>query len=510
MFPLRRSFINNDEFQQKVETMNIRLLIAVFGYVAAGAIGLSGTALAQDDIDLLEQQDYGDLIVLYRDASGIPILDETSCQQPIAFPENVGCPIPLDCDGADPCLIPIDTATCSIPFEYATCSNEADFGRTNLSRASEDVLDFQLEDVLIKLATADCTSLDPSGRMVASYYASNGDLRTSTIDSPLQNLSVYKHLIRDGDIGVAQPQSATALETAARGFGVAMDKAGNVSIDLLVYLNQILGLNVGTTILGDPVCINVREEVMGSMEMVEKCFLDYSGYTYDRTSNFSGLPSPAYIPEGAPIAGWFEFLREIGDNLYEVAEDSIMTIVFQGDPGFTDGNIGGFAQAADDTRAVINYMHSNPVPADAETPVPCVPLPNPTDQYDLSISTKSGLQVPKQIVSTTEGREFVVTVLNGGPDTAAGTIVLTAVRADGGDVLVDGEPGPFVFAFGNLLPGMSYTTGPVIFTLSEPHLGTTIEWTAEAIPEAEDPFLANNLVVKTSDVRATSGGGEEH
>ena len=129
MFSLGRSFINDDEFQQKVETMNTRLLISLFGYVFAGAIGLSGTALAQDDIDLLEQQDYGDLVILYRDASGIPILDETSCQQPIAFPENVGCPIPLDCDGADPCLIPIDTATCSIPFEYATCANEADFGR---------------------------------------------------------------------------------------------------------------------------------------------------------------------------------------------------------------------------------------------------------------------------------------------------------------------------------------------------------------------------------------------
>ena len=184
-----------------------------------------------------------------------------------------------------------------------------------------------------------------------------------------------------------------------------------------------------------------------------------------------------------------------------------MTTVFQGDPGHTGGNIGGFVQAADDTRAVISYMHNNPVPAAAATPVPCAAIPNPTDMYDLSISDKSGLKVPKQVVSTTEGREFVITVDNGGPDTAAGILVLTAVREDGGDVLVDGSPGPFVFAFEDLVPGMSYTTGPVFFTLSEPHLGTKIDWTAEAVPQDVDPNMANNVVVKSSTVRRSSGGG---
>jgi hypothetical protein len=182
--------------------------------------------------------------------------------------------------------------------------------------------------------------------------------------------------------------------------------------------------------------------------------------------------------------------------------------VFGGDLGNTDTPIDAFVQAADDTRAVINFMHSNPVPADAETPVPCTPLPDPTLKYDLSISSQSGLKVPKQVVSTTEGREFVLTVANGGPDTAAGKIVLTAVRADQGDVLVEGFPvgGPFEFEFDSLLPGMSYTTGPVFFTLSEPHDGTTITWTATAVPDDVDPLMSNNEVVKTSSVRASSGG----
>ncbi len=403
--------------------------------------------------------------------------------------------------------IPTDPATCAIEPAYATCANEADFGRTNLSRASESVLDSQLEDVVVNLAIADCTSLDPAGRMVYSRYVGD-ELVTGTIDSPLQNLSVYKHLMRDGTIGVPLPEGADPLEQAARGFGVAMDKAGEVNIDLLVYLNEILGLTEGATILGEaPVCIDIKQEVMGNVEMVEKCFLDYGAYTYDRATNFWALPSPAYIPEEAPISGWLEFLWQIAPDTFVITEDAIMTAVFADNAGFTGGKVGGFAQAADDTRAVINFMHSHPVADSVATPVPCMPTPNPTDQYDLSISDKSGLKVPKQIVSTTEGREFIVTVANAGPDTAAGTVVLSAVRDDGGQVLVDGLPGPFVYEFEGILPGLSYTTGAVIFTLSEPHEGTRITWTALAVPEAVDPNESNNTVVKTSNVRPARGGG---
>ena len=101
--------------------------------------------------------------------------------------------------------------------------------------------------------------------------------------------------------------------------------------------------------------------------------------------------------------------------------------MFADAPGFLDGNIGGFAQATDDARAVINYMHSWPVPVDFATPVPCTPTDLIT--YDVSISEQSGLQVPKNYVSGTE-REFVVTVSNAG-DAATGNVVVTGVLASG-------------------------------------------------------------------------------
>ena len=509
--------------------MKTRLLLTLFGAFVAGAVALSGTAVAQGNGGgggkgggggTPAPPDYGDLIILYRDSIGKPILDENFCQQPIAFSENLACDI--DCGGADPCLIPVDENCAIANSNDAACTREADFGRTNLSRAKEDVLDSQLEDVLVNLSIADCTSLDPAGRMVYSRYV-NGELVTGTIDSPLQNLSVYKHLVRDGTIGVDLPEGATALEQAARGFGVAMDKAGEVNIDLLVYLNEILGLTEGATIFGDlPVCINVWEEVMGEMDWVEKCFLDYSAYTYDRGTNFGALPSPAYIPEDAPIAGYFEFLWNIDpvNNIFAIVEDSIMTAVFQTQAGYTDGMIRGFAQAADDTREVINFMHNHPVADNVATPVLCTPPADPDVLFDLSISEKSGLKVPKQVVATTEGREWVVTVDNAGPFEAAGTLTLSATPAAGPAVLINGEAGPWSFDFGTAnefcdiedgIPptlSRSFDGHFTIGELGDVHEATQITWIAvvEPVECADDP-VDNNDVTKYSNVRVTKGGG---
>jgi hypothetical protein len=263
-------------------------------------------------------------------------------------------------------------------------------------------------------------------------------------------------------------------------------------------------------------------EVMGEIVTVKKWFLDYtrladgtaSGYYYDRQTNFTGplpagLPLPAYLPTNAPELGMFEFLQDLGGGSYQAGVGPIMTAVFLNDPGYSGGNIGGFAEAADDTREVIHFMHTYAVPDADTTPVPCTPLPDPTDEFDLSISAKSGLKVPKQVVATTEGREFVVSVANAGPDTAAGTLTVTANTDAGGDVLVNDLPGPFVWEFDGIIPGLNFTTGTVYFTIAPPHESAKITWTATVVPAAgsEDPYMGNNVVTATSNVRVTGGGG---
>jgi len=453
--------------------------------------------------------DLGDLFVLFRDADGVPIPTADSCQQPLAAP---GVSLPAvgtfpACTPASPtqsCVIPVDPGTCAVAAGYETFTQEVDFGRTSVVRSPVTVLEQQLDDVIVNLATADCTTLDPAGRLVTSTVT-DGVVSSAAIDSPLQNLAIYRQLMLTGTLGRQLPDTS-ALNTAARGLGAAIDKTGKVSVDTVAYLNQIMGLtDESVTTFLPKKCINIREEVNGVVQTVRKCFLDYGAtggnYAYDRTANFTSLPSPAYIPAAAPQAGWFEYLSVLDSTIpsFGITQGPILAAVPEllAAPTLTVSNIGGFAQAADDARAVINFMHSWPLPVDFVTPLTCTASGATT--YDVSISPDSGLQVPVQMVDGST-REFTVAVANAGPQAASGTVTVTAVAANG--VPISGSP--WSFSFNDLAAGAS-TSFIQSFSIN---LGarTTIAWTGNATAEF-DVNLNNNTVTETTNVRVTGGGG---
>ena len=453
--------------------------------------------------------DLGDLIVLYRDADGVPILTADSCQQPLAAP-GVSLPaidpIPA-CTPLSPtssCLIPVDAATCAIVPGYEQYTQEVDFGRASVVRSPSSVLTQQLDDVIVNLSTADCVTLDAAGRLVTTTVT--GDVVSSAaIDSPLQNLAIYRQLMLTGYLGAATSPialPASPLDTAARGFGTAADKAGKVTVDMVVYTNQILGLTDETVATFLPKkCIMVKEEVQGVVQLVKKCFLDYGvtggKYAYDRTSNFAALPSPAYIPAGAPAAGWFEYLAVLDPLVpsFRIATGAILgTVPALSVPMMTAASVGGFAQAGDDTRAVIDFMHSWPVPGTYPTPLTC--SASGATHYDVSISAQSGLQVPVRIVAGTEGREFTLAVANAGPDEATGIVEVTAIDSAGTAIPTFPRTYPFTLAPGT---SQSWTEG---FTIN---YATTITWKATATA-AHDVNLTNNSVVATSQVIGKGGG----
>ena len=466
--------------------------------------------------------DYGDLIILYRDANGVPNLTPEGmfpsvdpegnpimvegglCQQPIYFADDLcplECAVPSVPPGAD--VVDVDQTTCAVVVGCEACTQEVDFGRINEARSSDEVFDSQLQDVVVNLATSDCVvTLDPAGRMVTGTVDATAPdgYTTSAIDSPLQNLAIYRQLLQTGDIGVTLPQEASILDTAARGLGAASDKSGEVNVDLVAYLNMIMGLSdpATTTILDPKICIEVREEVQGTVQLVTKCFLNYGAYVYSRVDNFTALPAPPYIPEEDPTPGWFEYLVVLDSEVptFTIAQGPITTAVFA-DAAFDGGNIGAFAQASDDTRATIDFMHNWPVPNPDvyATAVPCEPLDAIT--YDVSISEQSGLQVPKNYVSGTQ-REFVVTVANGGPDPATGTVTVTAVLGTGGVV-----PGsPWTFGFTELADGQSASFTQLFAVTAS---GTTITWTATAYAPY-DVVPSNNTVTATSTIKGSGGG----
>jgi hypothetical protein len=294
------------------------------------------------------------------------------------------------------------------------------------------------------------------------------------------------------------PAGAGPLDIAAVGIGAASDKGGKVSVDTVVYLNQILGLTDETVTTFLPKqCIEVKEEVKGVIQMVRKCFLNYGSYAYDRGANFGALPAPAYIPAGAAQEGWTEYLGVLDSSIptFNRVQGPTINAVPElvANPTFAAPNIGGFAQAADDARATIEYLHSWPLPSVYATPLTCTASGD--THYDVSISGDSGLQVPVRMVAGTEGREFTLAVANAGPEAATGTVLLTATDATGASI----PTFPRTYSF-TLAPGtsQSWTEG---FSVS---YKTTVTWTATATAEF-DVNTANNSVTETTTVIGQGG-----
>ena len=217
-----------------------------------------------------------------------------------------------------------------------TAVQEVDLGRTNVTRAPLDspspqataTLENALSEALASIDAAASIEFDDAGRIV--LVAADGT--TATIDSPTENLALYKYLL-DGNTISQLPYTVNTLDLAAALLGAASDKEEPLDIDEVVYLNTFL-------------------EITGTLtDSAGSSYYDYSDFTYDRATTFDGTVS------------WLEpaGTNESGDPIYVLKTDTILNAVFDGE-NVTATNIDGFTTAADDARAVIEFVHSNPVP----------------------------------------------------------------------------------------------------------------------------------------------------
>lgn len=269
---------------------------------------------------------FGDMYSLLRDDQGVPILTTDGFVQPV---DADGNPIPLDDEGH-----PVDE----------TLTLEVELGRLNVSRAPAHVLEGRMEEAVRNLNTATELKLDPAGRLVFVV-----DGTEKTIDSPLENLALYKQLISTGSIdgltldpgtlgnlshltdGVLTPED---YKSAASFLAGAADKTQTISIDKMVYLNTIAGVE-GT--IPSPTGTGT--------------FVNFSTFAYDRTATYNGVTADVLVKQP--------------DGTYQVETIDVFADVFDSQGFSGSGSAGAFAQAADDARAIINYVHEYEVPAPA-------------------------------------------------------------------------------------------------------------------------------------------------
>jgi hypothetical protein len=379
---------------------------------------------------------YGDLYVIERDDSGVPVtvevtdpeLDENGeptgdyvtvqCQQPLAADCSL-LPLWGQSDVFDPELYD----ACAVQDDYADFLQGVAFGRESVGRSPASVLDSSYGEALktMNQAVDSCDSgvavkKDPAGRVMLCL-ATEVDGTTSyawkTIDAPLENLGMYRAVMTDGCMSPidetvigeeGQPITVTIeLTESAEGFlgdaglghvvcqgadlpdtddmlsaavfiGAAADKTSPVTLDELINMNTYLEVNP---------YVYTRQ---GKNRTLEVTYFDFTGFDYVfgtdacvegtlatlLTVDVSGFIESIVDVFGASPPG-VDLRGEEGVGITvcrdgesaAVNGDEVVCDGFESFTGEDEAECGGanwFAQAAEDARKTIWYLHNWRVP----------------------------------------------------------------------------------------------------------------------------------------------------
>lgn len=317
---------------------------------------------------------YGDLYVIARDDNGVPLA--------VLWPiEGVPTPVhqPLDIDGNPIPLGPEGDAL----FEEDLV--EVEFGRCNSMRAPAKVSKMRFDSVISAIRAADTVRRGVDGRLVLEF-----DGVRATLDSPVENLALYKHLMKRGHfqsdpmaiddshgthgetvyrpalreedyakfLGIVrcllpndgnitwdanghpdpvwlqpEPLDNRDLRTAACLLAAGADKTAWITVDTVEYLHGIMGIK-GPAELFDPVDPS-------------KTFFDFRGYSYLRTEEFDEAVE-VLVADG--IGGWQTREVDVSYWLHHVAPLPNYQIELT--------NVAAFVQTANDALRIIEFVHN--------------------------------------------------------------------------------------------------------------------------------------------------------
>lgn len=400
---------------------------------------------------------YGDQYVLLRDVdptdgggNGEPVLDLNGQQILV---------------GTDGSLIHyvLDTATGDyiIPPAQLDLVQTVELGRANVARAPDKVMEKSLDEALSKVMSAQEVTADAAGRLMCDGV---------TIDSPLENLALYRYLMTVGGelawpaVKDAWPEPLAALAgwDPSSLLGAAFDKSMPISMDAVLYQNTTLGVNAyhpqGTTYFD---------------------FTDQNSesYNHSRESRWSDV-----------FIQWYEDVDADGD-LDLVAPTSVYEAVFgskEWDDQYLNADgilasaeqsgVNDFAQAVEDARAVISFMHDRPGAIEVPAPISMLTasavmdpalLASGASEHEMDVvdgTNQSDWIITRgdpQIIDAGNGKDHVYA--GGGPDTLMGGNGADHLAGEGGPDEIDGGNGPDVLSGGAGPDVLTGGNGPDVF-----------------------------------------------
>jgi hypothetical protein len=335
---------------------------------AGGDTDLNPKRKQNDNTGEPKGEDYGDLYVLKRLENGVPEMGVTSLG--IWYPKVVA----FDVDGM-PVMQNGYYVTLSVNDEGDINDENydpmpVDFGRMSLVRSPESVLSAGLDEAIVSLLAGDYITTDFCGRLVAVHgdldWLPNVDEEDDkTIDSPRENLAIYRELMRHGFTNRLQFMTEAQngftdddlLDIAASALAAGSDKTGQVILDEVINVNQFLNaFGDGSILLQD---IPFYNEYSYEWEYCDDPYysnLYFYNYNYEYDRNY--LHGDKWVkitklnPDGTYTAEAY--------NLLEVMEDEEKFTNVRIDNAHNQHeNVAGFTQACDDAVQILEYIHES-------------------------------------------------------------------------------------------------------------------------------------------------------
>lgn len=278
---------------------------------------------------------FGDMVILLRDTNGVPILVD-GLVQVVAYVYDADMNlVPLKDAAGNLVAIPYNAEGDLLPtltldgVTYTVYGSEVDLGRLSVARAPEKVLTHSLDEALSKLtATSVVIGLDAAGRLTVNGVA---------IDSPLENLALYDAYMTGTLPDALMTTLSTLKFNPAALLAAAADKTGDISVDTVVYMNSILGIN----------------------NLASGIYYNFDTYNYDRTTTWSSVTANVLVLQ--PDGSYKVVPVNVYDTLFDADGDGDGDTWVDPTPVVGDAGADDFAAAADDYLTVIQFIHDNEV-----------------------------------------------------------------------------------------------------------------------------------------------------
>lgn len=330
---------------------------------AGGKTELNDHRKSNDDTGVSKGSDYGDLYILKRNQDGVPEMGVTSTG--VWYPQAVAFDVNGEAVTSNGEYVTLSVNEEGEVDDDTYAPHEVEFGRLNLVRSPESVLTAGLDEAISNLQAGDNITTDFCGRLLAvhgelDWLTGGAEEDDKTIDSPRENLAIYRELMRNGlsdKLSFLLNDGFTdgnILDLAASALAAGSDKTGQITLDEVVYMNGFMQAydDAASIKLSE---ISFLNEYTSEWEYCDDDYyskLKFYDYDYQYDRNFSHGDK------------WVKITSLNSDGTYVIKVMKLIDVV-----SFTNTRIdvahkqnvkvAGFTQACDDAVQILEFLHES-------------------------------------------------------------------------------------------------------------------------------------------------------